>query len=320
MRAGRLLSIMITLQLRGRVSARELAAQFEVSKRTIYRDVEELSHAGVPVFAEHGANGGFALLAGWQTRLTGMTEREAEALVFAHLPGAAGQLGLGDEAAAARLKFLASLPEASSDAARQVAERFHLDATPWHRAPVPQQAELKDLARAVWGMQQIKIDYVSWKGRSVRVLEPLGIVLKAGEWYFLANGNASFAIYKLAHLAKLEVLPQRFKRPKRFELAAAWKANVEQFERSLRRGRARLKVRSSALSRLERLGSMMSDPLLRATPDAEGNREAEVDIEGIGHAAGLLLGFGAEIEVIAPEELRQELMRRARGVVALYDL
>src|ERR1700742_1540805 len=100
MRAGRLLSIMITLQLKGRVSARELAAQFEVSKRTIYRDVEELSAAGVPVFAEHGASGGFQLLDGWQTHLTGMTQREAEALIFAPLPAAAGQLGVGQEAGA----------------------------------------------------------------------------------------------------------------------------------------------------------------------------------------------------------------------------
>src|ERR1700754_3370489 len=163
MRAGRLLSILITLQLRGRVSARELAAQFEVSKRTIYRDVEELSAAGVPVFAQHGASGGFALLEGWQTRLTGMTSREAEALMFAHLPGTAGELGIGTEASAARLKFLASLPQASSEAARRVAESFHLDATPWHRRPAPSDANLRVLAQAVWAAQRVRIDYESWK-------------------------------------------------------------------------------------------------------------------------------------------------------------
>src|SRR5215475_34897 len=158
MRAGRLLSILITLQLRGRVSASELAAQFEVSKRTIYRDVEELSAAGVPVFAERGVSGGFALVQGWQTRLTGMTSREAEALMFAQLPGTAGDLGIGTEAAAARLKFLASLPATSSEAARRVTERFHLDPTPWHRRTAVSPAQLRLLAQAVWAAQRIRID------------------------------------------------------------------------------------------------------------------------------------------------------------------
>jgi predicted DNA-binding transcriptional regulator YafY len=320
MRASRLLSILITLQLQGRVSARELARQFEVSKRTIYRDVEELSAAGVPVYAEHGAAGGFALLDGWQTRLTGMTAREAEALAFAHLPEAAGELGLGDEAAAARLKFLASMPSDSSDAARRVADRFHLDPTPWHRRAQPTQPWLKELARAVWESRRVRLQYQSWRGRSLRELEPLGIVMKAGEWYFVARREERHAIYKLAKVEELSVLTDRFKRPRGFDLAREWQSSVESFEKGLRVGEAQLRVKPSALSRIERLGADMSEPILAAQPDELGVREARVTIEDISHAASLILGLGEDVEVLGPPALREELRRRAAAVLRLYAL
>jgi predicted DNA-binding transcriptional regulator YafY len=319
-RASRLLSILITLQLQGRVSARELAGRFEVSKRTIYRDVEELSAAGVPIYAEHGAAGGFSLLDGWQTRLTGMTAREAEALAFSHLPEAAGELGIGDEAAAARLKFLASMPSDSSDAARRVADRFHLDPTPWHRRASATQPWLKELARAVWETRRVRVQYQSWRGRSQRELEPLGIVMKAGEWYFVARREERHAIYKLAKVEELSVLGERFKRPRGFDLAHCWQSSVESFEKSLRVGEAQLRVKPGALSRIERLGSDMSEPILGAKPDQLGIREVRVPIEDISHAASLLLGFDDDVEVLAPVTLREELKRRAAAVLALYGL
>jgi predicted DNA-binding transcriptional regulator YafY len=320
MRAARLLSILITLQLRGRVSARELAQQFEVSKRTIYRDVEELSAAGVPVYAEHGAAGGFALLEGWQTQLTGMTAREAEALAFAQIPGTAVELGLGSEASAARLKFLASLPGASSDSARRVADRFHLDPTPWHRRPSALQPSLRVLAEAVWGSRRIRVEYESWKGVSVRNVEPLGIVLKAGEWYFVAHRNDRPAIHKLGNVKRMTLLAEEFKRPARFDLAASWRESVLAFESGLRRGAARLRVKTGALSRLDRLHADMSEPILNSPPDSHGTREATVPFESITHAAGLLLGFGGDIEVLAPPALREEMRQRAQELVALYSL
>jgi predicted DNA-binding transcriptional regulator YafY len=320
MRAGRLLSILITLQLQGRVSARELAEKFEVSKRTIYRDVEELSASGVPIYAEHGAAGGFELLQGWQTRLTGMTAREAEALSFAHLPQAAGELGLGPEAATAQLKFLASMPSASSEAARRVAERFHLDPTPWHRRASVAQPWLKDLAQAVWESRRVEVDYQSWKGRARRLLEPLGIVMKAGEWYFLASRNGKPATFKLANVHELTVLKEVFKRPRGFELARHWNESVSLFERGLRRGEARLRVKPGALSRIDRLGADMYEPVYAAKPDGNGEREAVVAIESIAHAAALLLGFGEDVEVLEPAELRSEILRRAQAVVRRYGI
>ena len=131
MRASRLLSLMMLLQTRGRMSAQALAEELEVSVRTVYRDVDQLTLAGVPVYADVGRNGGFALLDGWKTRLNGLTAPEARALFFSGLPGPAGELGLGDEAAAAELKLLAALPADWQAEARRMSSRFHLDPRGW---------------------------------------------------------------------------------------------------------------------------------------------------------------------------------------------
>jgi predicted DNA-binding transcriptional regulator YafY len=318
MRASRLLSILILLQVHGRVSARTLAERFEVSKRTIYRDVDELSAAGVPIYAERGAAGGFALLDGWQTRLTGMTGEEAEAILLSSLPATAADLGLGETAATARLKLFAALPAQSSAAARRVADRFHFDPVPWHRRPPARREDLRLLARAVWECRRLGLTYDSWAGAKPRMLEPLGIVLKAGEYYFVAMRRGRPAIHKLDYARDLVLSDQTFDRPADFDLAAAWRDALAQFEASLRRDVARLRVSPAALGRLGTLNADMAEPILAATPDPAGWREAEVRIESLNFAAGQLLGFSDTVEVLAPEALRSELRRRAAAVAALY--
>lgn len=318
MRASRLLSILIQLQIHGRVSARALAEGFEVSKRTIYRDVDELSAAGVPIYAERGAAGGFALLDGWQTRLTGMTGEEAEAILLSSLPATAADLGFGESAATARLKLFAAMPAQSSLAARRVADRFHFDPIPWHRRPAPRREDLRLLSRAVWECRRLALTYDSWAGPKPRVLEPLGIVLKAGEYYFVAMRRGRPAIHKLDYARDLILLDEAFARPAEFDLVAAWQDALAQFEASLRRDIARLRVAPDAMSRLGSLNADMAEPIFAATPGPDGWREVEVPIEGIGYAAGQLLGFGTAIEVLAPDALRAELHKRAEAVVARY--
>lgn len=318
MRASRLLSILIQLQIHGRVSARSLAERFEVSKRTIYRDVDELSAAGVPIYAERGAAGGFALLDGWQTRLTGMTGEEAEAILLSSLPATAADLGFGESAATARLKLFAAMPAQSSVAARRVADRFHFDPVPWHRRPAPRREDLRLLSRAVWECRRLALTYDSWAGPKPRVLEPLGIVLKAGEYYFVAMRRGRPAIHKLDYARDLVLLDESFARPAEFDLAAAWQDALAQFEASLRRDIARLRVAPDAMSRLGSLNADMVEPIFAATPGPDGWREAEVPIESIGYAGGQLLGFGTAIEVLAPDALRAELRKRAEAVVARY--
>src|SRR4051794_9107758 len=149
MRASRLLTILMTLQTRGLVTAPELARELEVSVRTVYRDIEALGAAGVPVFAERGPVGGYRLLDGFRTRINGLTADEADALFLAGLPGPAAELGLGAVVASARLKVRAGLPTELGERVGRAHERFHLDAPGWHRE-ADRSPELARLAGAVW--------------------------------------------------------------------------------------------------------------------------------------------------------------------------
>ncbi len=318
MRASRLLSILIILQIHGRVSARTLADRFEVSRRTIYRDIDELSAAGVPVYAERGAAGGFALLDGWQTRLTGMTGEEAEAILLSSLPSTAADLGFSETAATARLKLLAAMPAHASEAARRVADRFHFDPVPWHRRPAPRTMDLRLLARAIWECRRLSLVYDSWAGAKTRILEPLGIVLKAGEYYFVALRRGRPAIHKLDNARDLVLLEEGFTRPPGFDLATAWQHALAQFEASLRRDVARLRVAPGAMSRLGLLNADMAEPVFAATPGADGWREAEVPIESVAFAASQLLGLGTLVEILSPEALRAEVKQRAQAIAAFY--
>jgi predicted DNA-binding transcriptional regulator YafY len=317
MRASRLLSIMITLQVRGRATAQELASRFEVSLRTIYRDVDELSAAGVPVQAERGPGGGFRLMAGYRTQLTGLSAAEGEALWLLGLPATAAQLGLAEPAAGAQMKLLAAMPESTAAGALRVAERFHLDPLDWYRrAPPPE--HLATVAKAVWEGRAIKVRYESWTATTHRRLDPLGLVQKAGTWYLVARIGEAIRSYRVSGIGDVALLEMQVDRPAGFDLARHWRASVERFEASLRRETASLRVQASALSRLDRLGADIAEAVLSAPPDARGRRCADVPIEGTAHAAALLLGFGSEIEVIAPQSLRAEIARRAAKVVRLY--
>lgn len=317
MRASRLLTILLTMQMEGRTTARSLADKLEVSKRTIYRDIDELSAAGVPVFAERGADGGFALLDGFKAQLTGLTAAESEAMLLAGVPAAAADLGLAVPAAAARLKLLAALPEASRAGAERVAALFHLDPSDWYRrARVPE--HLSTVAKALWDGRAIKLLYESWTRTAHVRVEPLGLIMKAGRWYVLAGADDTQRIYRVDKMHAVTILDAACRRPIGFDLASAWAEASTRFEASLKQGKATLRVSPGSLDRLDRLGFQVAEPLLAAEPDELGWRRAVVPIEGVTHAAGLLLGFADEIEVLEPTELRHELARRAEQVAALY--
>ncbi len=316
MRASRLLTILISLQLRGRVTAQALADQLEVSRRTIYRDIDELSAAGVPVYADRGPSGGFALLDGFRTELTGLTQAETEALLLAGVPAAAADLGLAGAASAVRVKLLASAPGPGREGARRVADRFHLDPMDWYRrARAP--THLQAIARCVWEDRRVEVTYQSWNRTSRAVVDPLGLVLKAGRWYMVGRRGGRTGTYRLDKV--LGVAPgEPFTRPEPFDLARFWQGSVTRFEAGLRRGTATLRASPDSLDLLDRLGDDMAEPLRAATPGADGWRQATVPIEGVGHAAGLLLGLADAVEVLSPPELRAELARRARRVLGLY--
>lgn len=317
MRASRLLSILLTVQARGRVTAQALADQLEVSRRTIYRDIDELSAAGVPIYADPGPGGGFALLDGFRTDLNGLTTEEAAALPFAGLPSVAADLGLAVSAASAHVKFMAALPHAARADVGRIADRFHLDALDWQRRSRAS-PHLLAIAAAVWQSHVLRIRYESWRSTRWRTVEPLGLVLKAGQWYLIASAEKGVAIFRVTSVRNVEQTDGRFDRPSSFDLKACWKDLVNRFEAGLRRRCATLRAAPTSLDRLDRLGADIADKLREAVPGDAGWREAVVPIETIGHAASLILGFADEIEVIAPVELMTELATRAARVATLY--
>jgi predicted DNA-binding transcriptional regulator YafY len=317
MRADRLLSILMTLQLRAQTTAGELAKQLEVSERTIYRDINALEVAGVPIVADRGRSGGLRLMDGYQTRLTGLSGREAEALPFAEIGVAASALGLVEAAEMARSKVFAALSAIGRERALRASERFYLDPAEWYQRPETP-ACLKPLAAAVWANQSVEIDYESWRGRKRRVVEPLGLVLKAGVWYMVARNRDRHAIYRVESIHAIRALQESRVQRHNFHLARVWEQEVSRFEASLRHAQATVRVHQAAMARVNRLGAESAEAIRSAKPDAEGRRTATIWIESLQHASGLLLGFDSDIEVLSPEALRRELAIRARRVTALY--
>jgi predicted DNA-binding transcriptional regulator YafY len=321
MRASRLLSILMLLQSRGRVSAAVLAETLEVSVRTVYRDVDELSAAGVPVWAGRGRDGGFQLRDGWRTQLTGLTAGEARALFMAGLPGPAKALGLGEAAASAHLKLLAALPGDWQGDAQRVQARFHLDPVDWFRTSVPAD-HLRTVADAVWSEQRLRMRYESWSTVSDRVVDPLGLVLKAGVWYLVARQARELRTFKLAGIQSVEALAGTFTRPRRFDLAATWAEATQRFEEGVYRGIATLRVSATGLKRLKGFSAIVAESADRsrsATADAAGWWTVTVPIESVEHAAHELLKLGADAEVTEPAELRERLRLSAQRLVALYN-
>ncbi len=331
MLASRLLSILMLLQARGRMTSVALAEALQVSTRTILRDVDALSAAGVPLWADRGRQGGIQLQPGWHTQLTGLTAPEAQALLLAGLPGPAAELGLGAAAASARRKMVASLPSHWRDQAEQVGQRLHLDPVDWYRAPDAPQF-LREVADAVWRSERIVVDYERWQGQVRRTLEPLGLVLKAGAWYVVARsaGSPQPRTYRLASLRTLAFTGHVFTRPRAFSLAEHWQASARRFEASLRGMPARLRVSPRALSWLAN-SRLPATPVTAAstststcTPVPAPTRAqadwqtVDVALESVEQGARQLLGFGAEVEVLSPPELRAELQQQLAALQRLY--
>lgn len=319
MRASRLLSILIMLQMRGRLSAEALAQEFEVSIRTIYRDIDQLSAAGVPVYAERGRTGGFALHEGYRTRLTGLTPAEAEALLLAGAGGAASDLGVGPKAAAAQLKLLASLPPDSGASAQRVASRFHLDPVGWYARIEPLEI-LPRLASALWQDRRIRIGYESWKDKVTRDLDPLGLVLKAGVWYLVAAARNAPRTYRVSNIRKLEILDAKAVRPARFNLARHWSQSTRDFEARLMSERAvvRLSPEGRRLLRDNYPAAEQAVAARRQPARPEGWIRAEIPVESFDQSARQLLRLGAEVEVMSPPALRKAVAEEARKVARLY--
>lgn len=320
MRADRLLSLMMLLQTRRQMTAEELANELEVSKRTIYRDIDALSVAGVPVYANGGPGGGYALLDSYRTTLTGLNEGEIQALFMLTIPSPISDLGVSQQLKAAVLKLTSTLASDPHQHADYLRQRLHLDAASWFQIdePVP---HLKVVQEAVWQDRQLVLSYRHRNGTvSERTISPYGLVAKASIWYLVAATDHGMRVYRVSRIEAVQMSQTHFARPQDFDLAKFWTGWVTGYKASLPKYPVILRIRPDLIPVLPYiLGEGVRSLVEQTQPDSEGWRVVNYTFERIEEAQAYVLGMGASVDVIAPEELRVSVMKLATDVVAHYS-
>jgi len=316
-KSDRLLSILLLLQTRGRVTAGELAERLDVSVRTIYRDIEALSTAGVPVYAERGRHGGIELLAGFRTDVTGLTADESRALFVLAAQGAHAALGLDAALGSALRKVMAALPAPHRPAADVTARRILVDATRWLGGPQPD-VDLDVLREAVFADRRLRLCYRHGGTGEARTytVDPYGLVAKAGVWYLVADRRATPRLFRADRVRSARILDAPVRRRPGVELADVW----TELRRRVEERPGGLHV--TARVRRDRLGLFLriTAPWLAERPDDPGDGEwvtVRLSYGVLGEARGLLQ-FGDQVEVVSPPEVRAELARAAASVTRLY--
>ena len=313
MRADRLISIVLLLQANGRMTAETLASRLEVSQRTILRDMDALSGAGVPVVAERGTGGGWRLIDGYETKLTGLTPAEIRSLFLARPPVLLAELGIKEAADAAWLKLRAALPVGVREQAEFVRQRLLIDSRNWRDA-AESLTSLPVILEALWVARRLKFQYVKSDGESSdREVDPLGLVARANRWYLVAARGEERRTYRVSRIRAAEILPEPCIRPGKFDLAAYWEASTNSFREHLPRYDATFFVTPTILPWVCYRAWRVLEQV------AVGDRfRVSMRFDAPEEARQFALAFGAELEVVEPQELREYVVETARAVVTAY--
>lgn len=317
MRADRLLAILLLLQVNRRMTAGELARRLEVSERTIYRDMEALGVAGIPVIAERGAGGGWSLLEEYRTDLTGLNDSEIQALFVGQPERLLADLGLDKAAAGASIKLLAALPAMARRDAEYARQRILIDTGGWGRA-AEQIATLPTLQEAIWQERRLRLAYSRGDGTQVeRIVEPLGLVAKGSVWYLVAAVEGAPRTYRVSRVLAAEVLDERCARPAGFDLAAYWAESSAEFRANLPRCPVVLRADPAIVPGLQRAGryARVEDISPR---DETGWVTVQISFELEEDACAAVLSYGGQVELLEPPALREKVLRLAEAVIACY--
>jgi predicted DNA-binding transcriptional regulator YafY len=317
MRADRLLSILLLLQVHRRQTARELARRLEVSQRTIHRDMEALSAAGFPVFAERGSGGGWMLVEGYKTNLTGLNRDEIQALFLTKPLRLLADLGLAKASDAAMIKLEAALPSAHRDNAEHARQRIHIDITGWNRSDEAARL-LPVLQQAVWQERKLKFTYERSGCDPVeRLADPLGLVAKGSVWYLVAVVDGDTRSYRVSRVLSAELIDEPCVRPKGFDLAEYWEQSTVSFKAQLPRYQATVRAHPEVFPRMSFAGRFAriehADP-----PDSDGWIRVAMRFDVEEMAVEYALSFGSKMEVLEPETLREKVINAAKSVIAFY--
>jgi predicted DNA-binding transcriptional regulator YafY len=316
MKADRLLSVLLLLQGRGRATERELAERLEVSQRTIHRDLEALSAAGVPVLALRGATGGWQLEKGWRTQVPGLNQPELQALLMAQ-PRVLGHPRLVAAAESALNKLMASLPGPMREEAAMMRERLHVDPRGWWDAG-EDVSVLPLLQDAVAQQRRLSFDYVRADGQQgSRTVEPLGLVVKGSVWYLVARTPKGLRTFRVSRIREAVVLAEKFDPPTRFSLADYWARTTAEIEQRQKQFIVALALAPDAAQRLR--SHIPTTPLKSSAakhlPDDWIELQAAFDDEA--QARFVVMGIGARARVLSPEHFRQSIVAEARIIAGL---
>ena len=305
MRADRLLSILLQLQLHGRLTSGELAKRLEVSMRTIHRDMEALGAAGVPVVAVRGVGGGWSLMNGYRTNLTGLSDPEVQSLFVTKPARLLADLHLEKASDAALVKLLTVLPAVARHNAELARQRIYIDVSGWNRSS-EQVPHLPLLQNAVWRDRKVRMLYGD-DHASERLLDPLGLVAKGSVWYLVAQIDGSIRSYRVSRVKEATMLDETFARPASFDLARFWEESSTRFKDRLPRFTVVIRAATPAVDWLRtmiRFG---------AIDEVIGDRVSmHFDAEEV--ATTVLLGMGDQIEVLEPQSLREAIVATARRI------
>ena len=314
MRADRLISLLMLLQIRNGITARQLAGELEVSERTIYRDLTALSAAGIPVYTQSGPGGGCFLVEDYRTNLTGMNSEQVRALFMLSVPAPLDQLGFSQDLKAAMLKLSAALPSKHRDEEEQTRQRLFLD---WgfdasQDEPVP---HLKTIQQAVWGDRLLRLHYRSlfspWIELLEQVASPYGLVAWAGNWYLVCSWDGMGHVIRLSLIEAVEILPEKFSRDPDFELSRFWLDWRRHYEADRPTYPVRARVAPQMVPFLRRLQA--------GSPDEQGWVTGILSFETFEIARARILSYGGAVQVLEPEALRCSVLDFARQIVARYE-
>jgi predicted DNA-binding transcriptional regulator YafY len=309
MRAERLLRIVMLLQTRGRVTAGELARELEISTRTVKRDMEALSGAGIPVYATRGGAGGWRLVESYRTSLTGLTTTEALSIVVGHTHGVLADLGLDDPGEGPILKLLETIAPSARARVDHARERIHVHDGPWGGRVTPPDPTLVLLQKAIWADRVVRVLYGT-SPRSVR-LRPYGLV-RQGSWYLVARRGSELRTYRVSRIHRLELTDETFERPPGFDLAGHWQEASRSFVASHPRYVVELRLRGEAAIRA---GWVWARERTVGEPDADGWVRVTLDLQDAETARTTVRQLGTDTVVLAPAELREATLAYARQLL-----
>ncbi|HEY3063157.1 MAG TPA: YafY family protein [Chloroflexota bacterium] len=316
MRADRLLGMLLLLDDHRRMTAGALAERLEVSTRTIYRDLDALSAAGVPIYAERGNGGACCLPQGYRVRLNGLSEAEVQALSLAAPARILSDLGLTEHAAAAARKLIRALPDALRSPAESARSRILVDASGWD-APSEPVSQLGALQQAVWHDQRVAIDYTRADGTSVeRMVDPLGLVAKGSVWYLVASVGGQVRTYRAARVSAVRPTGEAASRPAGFELASFWRESSAAFKAALPRFTVQVRVTAQAVESVRNARRVRIES--EAPPAEDGRVVMELTFDTEAEAQAFALGHGLDVEVLEPAALRQAVAHVAAEVAMRY--